>query len=142
VYHGPPPPLPPPPLPPPRRGFLQFGVGGAIVVIAISVLGTCARIHNRKLDKDKSAIQADLPKVGAEGTLEKAPARAELCPPGKTMTGWPCSSGKATIVAPSSHVRVMKAEIHQMEGVCRYWVKGGPQDNASGDAPCEWFVAQ
>ena len=52
--YQPPPPYQPPPYqpPPPRRGFLQFGVGGAIVLISMSVLGTLARIHNHKHDAD------------------------------------------------------------------------------------------
>jgi hypothetical protein len=35
----------------------------------------------------------------------------------------------------------MKAGMNGTDAVCRYWIRSGPRDGASGDAPCEWFVA-
>lgn len=143
MHYPPPPGYPPqPPQPPPRRGFLQFGVGGAAVLILISVLGTCARIHNRRHDATVEAKQATLPAVTSQGTLAKAGSNASLCPVPKNAFhfGWPCSSEKK--VPPESKVRVMKAGMSGTDALCRYWVQSGPLENASGDAPCEWFVAQ
>src|SRR5688500_11864453 len=104
------PPYPPPPPPPPqRKGFLQFGVGGAIVLVALSVLGTCARIYNRRHDATVEAKRAELPAVGSQGTLAKAGTKAKLCdvPKNAFHFGWPCSGEKP--LPPDSKVRVMKA---------------------------------
>lgn len=141
--YQPPPYRPPPyPSPPPKRGLLGFGVGGAVVLVALSVLGTCARIYNRKHDAEVKEKRATLPTVGSEGTLAKAPASASLCavPKNAFHFGWPCS--KADALPADSKVRVMKAGMSGTDAVCRYWVRSGPRENASGDAPCEWFAAR
>jgi hypothetical protein len=132
----------PPPQPPQRKGFLHLGVGGAVVLIALSVVGTCARIHNRRHHLEVEEKQANLPAVGSQGTLAKAGANARLCdvPKNAFHFGWPCSGEKS--LPADSKVRVMKAGMSGTDAICRYWVQSGPADNASGDAPCEWFVAQ
>lgn len=138
-----PPPYPPPPgaPPPQRRGFLGFGIGGAVVLVALGVLGTFARIQNRKHDAEVKEKKATLPAVGSEGTLAKGPSSAALCavPRNAFNFGWPCP--KTEPVPRDSKVRIMKAGMSGTDAVCRYWVQGGPRDNASGDAPCEWFAA-
>jgi hypothetical protein len=123
--------------------FLKFGVPGALVIVGISVLGTFARIHNRKHDAEVHAKQATLPPVSAQGTLANGPPNASLCPVPKNAFhfGWPCSSGAKTLPR-ESKVRVMKTGMSGTDAICRYWVQSGPLDNDSGDAPCEWFVAQ
>lgn len=140
--HQPPyPPYPPPPPEQPPR-FLRFGVGGAVVIILISVVGTFARIHNERTAEEIETKKAALPTVGSQGTLKgSSPA---LCPVPKIASsfGWPCGSERRTSLAPSSKVRVMKAGMFGRDALCRYWVQGGPQDNASGDAPCEWFAPE
>ena len=137
-----PPPLAPPP-PPPRRGFLGFGVGGALVIVGLSVIGTFARLHNQKHDEERAEKRASLPAVGSQGSLVKAPATASLCPVPKNAFhfGWPCTSDKQALPH-ESKVRVMKAAVQGTDAVCRYWVQSGPANDASGDAPCEWFVAE
>lgn len=107
------------------------------------MLGTCARIANRKTAKEIQAKQATLPVVGSQGTLAGAGTTASLCPVPKNafFFGWPCHS-QAKTLPPESKVRVMKAGMSGTDALCRYWVQSGPADNASGDAPCEWFVAQ
>ena len=143
--YQPPPPYQPPPYqpPPPRRGFLQFGVGGAIVLISMSVLGTLARIHNHKHDADIESKKAQLPAVGSEGTLAKGGTKTALCdvPKNAFHFGWPCHSSAKTLPA-DSKVRVMKAGMEAGDAVCRYWVQSGPLDHAAGDAPCEWFLPE
>jgi hypothetical protein len=138
-----PPPHQYPPPPPGGSRFLQFGVGGAAVIILISVLGTCARIHNRRHDATVEAKKATLPAVGSQGTLAKGGPKASLCPAPKNafFFGWPCYS-EAKPVPAESKVRVMKAGMNGTDAVCRYWVQSGPLDNEAGDAPCEWFVGQ
>lgn len=148
MQHPPPnqyPQYPQPPPPPPQGGprFLQFGVGGAVVIVLISALGTCARIANRKHDATMEAKRATLPAVTAEGTLAKGGAGASLCPVPKNAFnfGWPCHSAGKSLPA-ESKVRVMKVGMTGTDTVCRYWVKSGPLDDEAGDAPCEWFVAE
>ena len=134
---------PPPPPPPPhgRRVATGIGVSTVVAIVFFSLLGPVLRGCNRKMATDKKELAATLPAVGSEGTLAKAGATARLCPAEKFTFGWPCSDGRASRVDPASRVRVMKTGVHQMEALCRYWVQGGPQTGASGDAPCEWFVA-
>lgn len=119
------------------------GVGTIVVLIAFSLLGPVLRGANRKMDADKRDIEAALPAVGTEGTLVRGDGVAMLCkvPEHAGFWGWPCGREGRTI-ASGSHVRVMKAAVNQMEGVCRYWVKDGPDSGASGDAPCAWFHAE
>jgi hypothetical protein len=123
--------------------LLGFGIGGAVVIIGMSVLGTCARIHNRSHDETVKAKRATLPAVSSEGTLANGGAQAALCPVPKNAFyfGWPCYKDTKALPA-ESKVRVVKAGMSGTDAVCRYWVKSGPLDNESGDAPCEWFVAQ
>ena len=113
------------------------------MIILISVGGTFARISQRKRASEIEAKQVALPVVGSQGTLAGAGRSASLCPVPKNafFFGWPCHSD-AKPLPPESKVRVMKAGMHGTDALCRYWVQSGPADNASGDAPCEWFVAQ
>ena len=115
------------------------------MVIAISTLGTFARLYNQKQPKyeaKENAPGSGLPMPGSEGTLAKGGSETALCrvDDGRTFT-WPCRSEKKTKVPAESKVRVMKSGYRE-GATCRYWVQGGPMDNASGDAPCAWFVAQ
>ena len=73
--------------------------------------------------------------------ISKGGAKTALCPVPKHagFFGWPCGSEQK--LPAESKVRVMKSGFHQ-GAVCRYWVQSGPLENASGDAPCEWFVAE
>lgn len=140
--HYPPSQHPPPPPPPPRRGFLGFGIGGALVIVGLSVLGTFARLQSRRHDETVAEKKAALPAVGSQGSLVQGPMTTALCPVPKNAFhfGWPCSANKQPLPR-ESKVRVMKAGMAGTDALCRYWVQGGPADNASGDAPCEWFVA-
>jgi hypothetical protein len=93
-----------------------------VVIVLLSVLGTAARVWNAKSRRDVDAKRTALPVVSSQGTLAHAGTSTPLCP------------------APST-VRVMKAGIERNDALCRYWVLDGPQNGVSGDAPCEWFVA-
>lgn len=137
-----PPPHHYPPPQDPNRFPGKITVGTAVALVAFSVLGVVMRVVSARSRETKAAKQASLPAVSSEGTLAHAPPDAALCRAERFNFGWPCGSGSATRVAPSSHVRVMKAGVERGDALCRYWVQGGPNDNASGDAPCEWFVAQ
>ena len=109
----------------------------------MAVLGTFARIHNRRHDETVAAKKAELPAVGAQGTLARGGAGTALCdvPKNAFFFSWPCHSQAKTLPA-ESKVRVMKAGMSGSDAVCRYWVQSGPLENAAGDAPCDWFVAQ
>ena len=122
----------------------KVGIGTALVLVGFSVLGVVVRIANRHTHDTIAQKQAALPSVGSQGTLAHAPVDARLCavdPSRGGFTRYPCGKS-GTAIAPSSKVRVMKATMNGTDAVCRYWVQGGPNDNASGDAPCEWFVTE
>jgi len=140
VYHAPP---PPPPPPTGRRVATGVGVGTVVAIILVSLLGPVLRGANRKMASDKRDIAASLPAVGSEGLLVRGDGTAMLCkvPEHAGFWGWPCR-GEGRMIANGSRVRVMKAAVNAMEGVCRYWVKDGPDNGASGDAPCAWFHAE
>jgi hypothetical protein len=114
---------------------------GAIAVVALLLLfGRAARVCNQQTHASVAQIEASLPAVGAQGELLRADGPLRLCPAGSgALWGWPCGSGKSRTIAPGSRVQIAKVGVFQVEGLCRYWVQGGPDDRFVGDAPCAWF---
>lgn len=127
-------------LPPPPGGVgKKLGVGTVIAIILFSLFGRTMRVCNETTEHDRKQMEAALPPVGAQGTLHRDGA-LKLCEQEKYGWGWPC--GKGRIVADKSRVKIMKTGVFQMESLCRYWVQGGPDDGAAGDAPCAWFTPE
>ncbi|MEA2750588.1 MAG: hypothetical protein QOI41_4731 [Myxococcales bacterium] len=121
-------------------GRAAKGAGAGTVVIMVLLLGSGRVMHacNRHIDGQKKEIQASLPVPGSKGVL-RHDGPMELCPQTKFGWGAPCGHGKS--IAQGSHAQVMKAEVFQMEGLCRYWVQDGPDAGAAGDGKCAWFTA-
>lgn len=130
---------------PPAAGKPIFvkaaGIGTVVVVAGFSIGGNLLRAANHEMAAEKKEMTLALPTPGASGVLHSGKPITLCAVPKHSGWGWPCRSGGRT-VAEGAPVQLMKAEVSAMEGVCRYWVTGGPDQGAAGDAPCALFVAR
>lgn len=130
-----------PPPPPPTARRAAIGAGTIVALVAFTLFGRFAGVMNAKTAEDDKRAAATLPAVGAEGTLARA---TPMCPvPSHAgFFGWPCGKSERRTIAAGSHVRVMKTTVRSGDALCRYWVKSGPDDGASGDGLCDGFHAE